>query len=892
MGVAGILFGTDVAPAATVMGIPTIDFQGPTLTIQTDPTTITASVGNFTKNLGDINGDGFDDFAIVDSSFGETYIWTAGADQLVTAMGTARTLADLFANTNNGFIFGYGGNRPQYSVETVGDVNGDGFDDFMVTTTANDILVYGASSFATTTNANGYEVYDYSGSVNTTANNYAEFSASQGAIGLEHKNIGDINGDGFDDFALGFAGDDLVGFTNNGSARIVFGSGTDFTGVTDLDTSSDLIIQGDSNTDRVGVSITNIGDFNGDGVDDFAVGAHTADDANGDVTGVVAIFFGSDTLTSSGTPVTFADADILIEGNVVNGEFGEILAGVGDFNGDGLADLAIGEELGGTVTNSTSDEAGQYYVLYGSQTLTGTVNAEDIGGTVAGVTGLGQTAGDRAATVADIGDVNGDGFADLAVGSALNADGGANAGSVYVVYGVDGGGSAVTIDEVGGPATDDAYIGSSTVDSIDVSEGDDYVSSGAGDDSIGVYGVYQDQNLNGAMSTTNRSVLADGGGGIDTLVLGRSAPGLVYFNLTDSTESIGALSFDPSQIETRNIERLGLDDAASVIIDITTVTSLLGQNIDGVRTLVIDYAGSGSNSSIFIADEADWSDNGTTTFEGTLYNLFVHSPTGAELYIQTGSNIGIFGTSLQNLKGAGQGKVSFVDVPLFEEEPIAEPVEASDEVAAPGLEDGPSYGFDLATQDEDALLIGVSEMLNAPVDLKDYLLASKEIGFEDLKRSPDDSSKAIGFEDLLPSREDEEQDIGFEDLRPSREDSDADIGFEDLRPSREGSDKDIGFEDLLLSSKDGANGLTSHATPADITSGETALGEADAAALKADLSDVQDQFVLDAVLAGMNETPVSAVEFSVSGQEAQVATFALENVADDLVYDEIGHDFA
>ena len=90
-------------------------------------------------------------------------------------------------------------------------------------------------------------------------------------------------------------------------------------------------------TDQMGAAAT-VGDFNGDGFEDLAVGAP----GEGAMSGAVSIFFGSEAgLTTTGA-ITITQADTDDVGGIEPGdEFGAALA-VGDFNGDLTEDLAVG----------------------------------------------------------------------------------------------------------------------------------------------------------------------------------------------------------------------------------------------------------------------------------------------------------------------------------------------------------------------------------------------------------------------------------------------------------------------------------------------------------------------------------------------------------------------
>jgi hypothetical protein len=213
-----------------------------------------------------------------------------------------------------------------------------------------------------------------------------------------------------------------------------------------------------------------MGDFNGDGMADVAVGA-PRDHVNGQASGTVTVFAG----TANGLGVgrrlvqsAFGSAD------EADDQFGTALA-AGDFNRDGFADLAIGapNEAIGTV------RAGAVYIYHGS--TGGLVPARgfdqaDVGGRTNG-------AGDQWGSALGAGDFNRDGFVDVAVGAPGKAMAGqtARSGDVTVLKGSAGGlgfgwnvdqrdtagtnedgdrfGAAVAAGNVTGSAHDDLVVG-------------------------------------------------------------------------------------------------------------------------------------------------------------------------------------------------------------------------------------------------------------------------------------------------------------------------------------------------------------------------------------------------------------------------------------------------
>jgi hypothetical protein len=103
------------------------------------------------------------------------------------------------------------------------------------------------------------------------------------------------------------------------------------------------VINGEAAGDQNGISVSNAGDVNGDGLDDLIVGAHAADPSGKSYAGKSYVVFGK--ASSSAVNVSdSADASNPTGGFVINGEAGDDYSGpsvssAGDVNGDGLDDL-------------------------------------------------------------------------------------------------------------------------------------------------------------------------------------------------------------------------------------------------------------------------------------------------------------------------------------------------------------------------------------------------------------------------------------------------------------------------------------------------------------------------------------------------------------------------
>lgn len=436
--------------------------------------------GRISKSAGDVNGDGFDDVLVNSLNTQQVHLFFGGS--------FINNTVDVVFNAQNGSeSFGV-------SVSTAGDVNSDGYSDIIIgaetsnSTIGRAYIFFGGISmdnipdlilFGQALNQNFGSSVSYAGDVNNdnyddvivgtksagkaylffggnSMNNIADVVfTGPGGIEFAVTDAGDINGDTYDDVAVG-------AYQDAGGLGKVFV----YHGGASMNNVADVIITGSGTNNFLGSKLSNAGDVNADGYPDLIVVGNVPTLIGNDTKGKVQVFFGG--------PAMDVLPDITMTGYYDFYFLGSSVSTLGDYNKDGYTDFVVSAGLlgrvyiffGGPSVDNVPDYVISSEKVNGSLTIgmsasyAGDVNGDGSPDLIAGGHALnapgnsyiftysnssgdisdegfvGESASDLLGfSVATAGDINNDGYSDVIVGARLNDAAGTNAGRAYIYFG-------------------------------------------------------------------------------------------------------------------------------------------------------------------------------------------------------------------------------------------------------------------------------------------------------------------------------------------------------------------------------------------------------------------------------------------------------------------------
>ena len=186
-----------------------------------------------------------------------------------------------------------------------------------------------------------------------------------------------------------------------------------------------------------GIALSPIGDLDGDSVPDLVVGGAFDEETVGLETGAIWVLF----LNANGTVKSnqkISDTQGSFDGNLSDDdEFGRSVTYLGDVDGDGITDMAVGSRNDG-------GEGAVWILMMNSN---GTVKTEAKIGEFQGGLGNLDNSDRFGRSVAPLGDINSDGVPDLAVGADGDDDGGSDRGAVWILS-LNQSGAVINTDKI------------------------------------------------------------------------------------------------------------------------------------------------------------------------------------------------------------------------------------------------------------------------------------------------------------------------------------------------------------------------------------------------------------------------------------------------------------
>jgi len=419
-----------------------------TTTHRIDLTTLTSSTGRLVRGsatcsgasvgfLSDINGDGFADTIVggCGSAF-HVLFGTGGASHKTVHLQTMSlssgfSIADL-SNSQSPVVF-----------SALGDINSDGFGDYIAGITSKDnsagaaYVIYGTSK----SQADNIDL-----SVVRRVASKIHGAVAGDLCGYSVASAGDTDGDGHAESIIGAPGSSPYGRAAAGAAFVVYSKNYNTQNIrsgdmylSEMGREQGFRVAGAVANQRLGEVVRHAGDINGDGIADFIVSSLGQQDSPGAARNPVHIYvvYGRAVLRDDLDLALLSPSDgfrIVVPAELVSIDASISIASTGDINDDGFGDIVIGG-----VTAQTS------WVLFGSNSS----DNVDVSALTPSQGFVLKAAARRLGISLDgVGDFNGDGISDIVIGAPKDVHCSSVDASAFIVFGRQSGFMDMDLDNM------------------------------------------------------------------------------------------------------------------------------------------------------------------------------------------------------------------------------------------------------------------------------------------------------------------------------------------------------------------------------------------------------------------------------------------------------------